>query len=250
MGFPGGIPGKESACKAGDPGSIPGSRRSPEGNGYPLQHSYMEKSMDRGAWQGSYSLWGCRVERDWPTNERIQVAQCQESACQWRRRRGRRRCRFDPWVGKIPLRGKWQPTSVFLAWKISGTEGPGGLQSTGSQRVGYDWAWAWTWVTNTFTYISQISKLFVQVYFHWKKKKKKSKKQHSCGLSNEIIHSIIQNLTYINRHTDTYIFPRMLTPILCEKSNLLVYFNGRTFFFPSLCPFLSSSSMPLFCSII
>ena len=36
-GFPGGSDGKESACSAGDPGSIPGSGRSPgEGNGNPL----------------------------------------------------------------------------------------------------------------------------------------------------------------------------------------------------------------------
>ena len=44
--------GKESACNAGDPGSIPGSGRSPgEGNRNPLQCSCMENSMDRGAWQ-------------------------------------------------------------------------------------------------------------------------------------------------------------------------------------------------------
>ena len=37
MGFPGGLDSKESACNAGDPGSTPGSGRSPgEGNGYPL----------------------------------------------------------------------------------------------------------------------------------------------------------------------------------------------------------------------
>ena len=43
--------GKESACNAGDPGSIPGSERSPrEGNGYPLQYSCLENSKDRGAW--------------------------------------------------------------------------------------------------------------------------------------------------------------------------------------------------------
>ena len=36
LGFPGGSDGKESACNAGDPGSIPGSGRSPrEGNGNP-----------------------------------------------------------------------------------------------------------------------------------------------------------------------------------------------------------------------
>ena len=44
--------GKESTCKAGDLGSIPGLGRSPgEGNGYPLQYSCLENPMDRGAWQ-------------------------------------------------------------------------------------------------------------------------------------------------------------------------------------------------------
>ena len=44
--------GKESACKAGDPGSIPGSGRSAGvGNGKPLQCSCLENLMDRGAWQ-------------------------------------------------------------------------------------------------------------------------------------------------------------------------------------------------------
>ena len=47
MGFPGGSAGKESACNAGDLDSIPGIGRSPEeGNGYPLQYSGLEKSMD------------------------------------------------------------------------------------------------------------------------------------------------------------------------------------------------------------
>ena len=41
MGFPGSSVGKESACNAGDPGSVPGSGRSPgEGVGYPLQYSW------------------------------------------------------------------------------------------------------------------------------------------------------------------------------------------------------------------
>ena len=40
-GFPGSSAGKESACSAGDPGSIPGSARSPgDGTGYPLQYSW------------------------------------------------------------------------------------------------------------------------------------------------------------------------------------------------------------------
>ena len=44
---PNGSVGKESACNAGDPGSIPGSGRSPgEGIDYPLQYSGLENSMD------------------------------------------------------------------------------------------------------------------------------------------------------------------------------------------------------------
>ena len=51
MGFSGDLNGKESACNAGDPGSIPELGRSPdEGNGNPLQYSYLEKSMDGVSW--------------------------------------------------------------------------------------------------------------------------------------------------------------------------------------------------------
>ena len=46
-GFPGGPDSKESACTAGDLSLIPESGRSPgEGNGYPLQYSCLENSMD------------------------------------------------------------------------------------------------------------------------------------------------------------------------------------------------------------
>ena len=41
---------------------------------------------------------------------------------------------FDPWVRRIPWRRKWQPTPVFLAWRILWTEEAGGPQSTGSQE--------------------------------------------------------------------------------------------------------------------
>ena len=43
--------GKESACNAGDPGSVPGWRRCPgERNGNPLQYSCLRNPKDRGAW--------------------------------------------------------------------------------------------------------------------------------------------------------------------------------------------------------
>ena len=44
--------GKESACNAGDPGLIPGSGRSGEGNSYPISNC-LKNSMDRGAWQAT-----------------------------------------------------------------------------------------------------------------------------------------------------------------------------------------------------
>ena len=42
---------------------------------------------------------------------------------------------FDPWVGKIPWRRKWQPTPVLLPGESPRTEEPGRLQSMGSQEL-------------------------------------------------------------------------------------------------------------------
>ena len=51
LGFPGGLDGKESACHAGDRGSIHELRRSPrEGTSNPLQCSCLENSMDTRVW--------------------------------------------------------------------------------------------------------------------------------------------------------------------------------------------------------
>ena len=58
LALPGGSAGKESACNARHPGSIPGSGRSPGGgSGNPLQYPCLENPVNRGAW-GSYSPWG------------------------------------------------------------------------------------------------------------------------------------------------------------------------------------------------
>ena len=59
-----GSDGKESACNAEDPGSIPGSGRSPGGgHGNPLQDSCLENPMDKGAW--------------WATVQRVSQSQTQ-----------------------------------------------------------------------------------------------------------------------------------------------------------------------------
>ena len=55
---PGGSKGKETACHVADPVPIPWLGRSPgEGNGYPLQYSCLESSMDRGAcWAADHGV--------------------------------------------------------------------------------------------------------------------------------------------------------------------------------------------------
>ena len=57
-----------------------------------------------------------------------------ESACQGRR------CGFDPWVGKIPWRRKWQPTPVFLPGKSHRQRSLSGYCPWGDKRVEYNLA--------------------------------------------------------------------------------------------------------------
>ena len=65
---------------------------------------------------------------------------------------------FDPWVGKIPWRREWQPTTVFLPGEFHGQRSLVG-HSPRSHGVGHDWAtntftlsdakqtqWAWSWI--------------------------------------------------------------------------------------------------------
>ena len=66
-GFPSGLEGKASAHNVGDPGSIPGSGRSPgEGNGNPLQYSCLENPTDGGAWWAT--VHGVAKSRTWLSN--------------------------------------------------------------------------------------------------------------------------------------------------------------------------------------
>ena len=111
-GFPGELSGKESACNAGDLGSIPGSERSPrEGNGTPLQYSCLENPHgQRGL--ADYSPWG-RKELDM-TEQLSRWLSGKESTCQCRRHG------FDPWFKKTPWSRKWQPRPVFLPGKSHG----------------------------------------------------------------------------------------------------------------------------------
>ena len=62
VGFPGSSKGKEFPCNTGDLGSNPGSGITPgEGNGNPLQYSFLGNPMDGGAWQAMVH----RVTKSW-----------------------------------------------------------------------------------------------------------------------------------------------------------------------------------------
>ena len=99
--FPGSSTGKEYAWNGGDPGSIPGSGRSPgEGIGYPLQYS----------WASLVAQTVKNMPAKWET---------------WLQSLG--------W--EDPLEEGMATHSSILAWEIPWTEDPGGLDSMGSHRV-------------------------------------------------------------------------------------------------------------------
>ena len=86
LGLPESSVGKESACNAGDPNSIPGlGRSSGEGKGYPLQYSWT-------------SLVAQLVKN---------TPQCGRPG-------------FNPWVGKVPWRRERLPTPVFWPGEFHG----------------------------------------------------------------------------------------------------------------------------------
>ena len=102
-GFPGSSADKETACNAGDPSWFLGQ----------------EDPLDKG-WATHSSVLGL----PW-------CLRCYRTPLQYRGPG------LDTWVGKIPWRRTWQPTSIFLPGESSWTEEPG--ESKGSQRVRHDW---------------------------------------------------------------------------------------------------------------
>ena len=60
-----------------------------------------------------------------------------ESTCQHRKCK---RCQFDPWVGKILWRRKWQPAPIFLPGKFHGQKSLVGYSPWSRKRVRHKWA--------------------------------------------------------------------------------------------------------------
>ena len=123
---------KEFACNSGDLGSIPQSGRFPrEGNGYPLQYSCLEKSKDRGAWWATVRPRGRRVRQDYFPMTSLVAQTAKNLPAMW-----------EMWVQSLgredPLEEEMATHSSMLTWETPWIEEPGGLQSTGSQRVRHD----------------------------------------------------------------------------------------------------------------
>ena len=84
-GLPRWLSGKESACSAGDPGLIPGSRRSPGGGyGNPLQYSCLENPIDRGAWRATVHRVAKSQTRLKPLSTHAHTLQQWQSCCQYK----------------------------------------------------------------------------------------------------------------------------------------------------------------------
>ena len=136
-GLPGGSDGTASACSAGNPGSIPGSGRPPGGgDGTPLQCSCLENPMDRGAWWATvHEVAKSRTRLSDFTYLLIitiggfTVGSVIKNPCV-----NTGDMSLTPGSGRS-LEEEMATHSSTLAWKISRTEEPGGLQSTGWQRV-------------------------------------------------------------------------------------------------------------------
>ena len=82
----------------------------------------------------------------------------------------------ETWVRSLgwedPLEKEMATHSSILAWKISWTEGPGRLQSMGSQRVGHDWA--------TNTHLLSLNPLYLKAYSITQKYKTESANPGKC----------------------------------------------------------------------
>ena len=61
----------------------------------------------------------------------IKLALIPSQWCSGKESRRHKICGFDPWVGKIPWRRKWQPTPVFLPGESHGQRGPEGYSPRG-----------------------------------------------------------------------------------------------------------------------
>ena len=108
-----------------DVSSIPWSERSPRGRHVkPVQYSCLENPMDRVAWRAA--VHGVvKSQMGFPGGSDGKESVCSSGPG------------FNPWVGKIPWRRKWQPSPVFLPGESHGQRNLEGY-SPWSRSVGHN----------------------------------------------------------------------------------------------------------------
>ena len=142
-GFLHGSVGKESACNAGDSGSIPGSETSTgEGNGNPLQCSCLENPVDRGAWWATVRG-VARVRHDWMTKPPPAPSVCEYSSTSWHHETFRFRS-TELAVSKAPwFPFSWEQLVEIKVWLVSVPTATGQRSLVGSspwgRRVRHNW---------------------------------------------------------------------------------------------------------------
>ena len=162
-GFPDSSAGKESTCKVGDLGSIPGLGRSP-GGGKTTHSSIL-------AWRIPWTVWSMgsqRVGHDWETHflyfiyfhmkimiklgqgiwkkeKQLDLLVCQTTGNSLLDFHFHEHCMdicnslLPQFCLSVSLKKEMATHFSTAAWKIPWTEEPGRLWSVGSQRVGHDW---------------------------------------------------------------------------------------------------------------
>ena len=116
----------------------------------PLGKSYMQSTLCKMPGCMKYKL-KSRLPGEISITSDMQISICMQGG----------RPGFDPWIGKIPWRRKWQPTPVFLPGE-SWTEEPGGLESW--QATVHRIAKSWTGLNDfTFTFMQMTPPLWQKV---------------------------------------------------------------------------------------
>ena len=119
-----------------------------EGNGTPLQYSCLENPMDGGAWW--VAVHGVTKSRTWLSD-------------------------FPFTFHFHALEKEMATHSRVLAWRIPGTEEPGGLPSMGSHRVGHDWSNLASAAISIYVYNLLMKQCYLGIYTFWEDSKMKER---------------------------------------------------------------------------
>ena len=111
-------------------------------------------------WVCAYIKWGCMWHMFQTFTACLLGRAVVKTACQCPRCK---RCKFNPWAGKIPWSRKWQPIPVFSPGKYHGQWSLVGYIQSMGHRVRHNWAGIYAF----FTYQYTISKYFFLQHYLW-----------------------------------------------------------------------------------